>query len=119
MIFGVLLAVVGLYLLTVNEKMTVNPYDFLLIGCAVGFSVHIIAVDRYSPYIDGVRLSCTQFFVSGILSAIPMFIYEKPSIGDITDCAVPILYAGIMSCGVAYTLQIIGQKAAIRQPRRL
>lgn len=111
-IFGVLLAVVGLYLLTVNEKMTVNPYDFLLIGCAVGFSVHIIAVDRYSPYIDGVRLSCTQFFVSGILSAIPMFIYEKPSIGDITDCAVPILYAGIMSCGVAYTLQIIGQKHA-------
>lgn len=78
--------------------------------CAVAFSVHILVIDHYSPLADGVKLSCIQFFVCGIITSILMFIFEKPDINAILSAYIPILYAGVLSCGVAYTLQIVGQK---------
>lgn len=107
---GVALAIAGLYLLCINEDFYIGKGDLLVLGCAVVFSGHILCVDYFSPLVDGVRLSCIQFFTCGILSGIPMLIFEDVSLRNIADCSVPLLYAGIMSCGVGYTLQIIGQK---------
>jgi len=80
--------------------------------CAVGFSGHILVIDYFSPKVDGVRMSAIQFLTSGILCGIPMAVWERPAIGDILTAWAPVLYAGVMSCGVAYTLQIVGQKDA-------
>ena len=74
------------------------------------FALHILAIERFTAKADGLRLSAMQFLVGGVLSCAAMFIFEKPSISGISGAAIPLLYAGIMSCGVAYTLQIIGQK---------
>ena len=108
-----LVAVVGLYFLCFtggSEPFEWN--DLFLIGSALLFTGHILAVDRYAPDVDGVKLSCIQFFVCGILSVVPMFMWENPDPAAIMSAKIPILYAGVMSCGVAYTLQIIGQKGA-------
>ena len=78
--------------------------------CALLFSVHILVIDHFSPMVDGVKMSCIQFLVCGILSGIPALLLENPSLSSILAAWKPILYAGILSCGVAYTLQIIGQK---------
>ena len=78
--------------------------------CAVVFSLHILVIDYFSPKTDGVKLSCIQFLTCGILSGICMFLFEKPQLSNILAAWMPILYAGVLSCGVAYTLQIIGQK---------
>ena len=107
---GVALAVGGLYLLCINEEFQIGTGDLYVLICAVSFAIHILIVEHFSPKVDGVRMSCIQFFVAGILSAIPMFLFETPSIPDITAGILPILYAGVLSSGVAYTLQIIGQK---------
>jgi len=107
----VALALVGLYLLSVTEGFSnINRGDILVLLCAFAFAVHILAVDYYADKVDGVRLSCTQFLVCGVLSGIAMLIWEQPSMSSIMAAAMPILYAGVLSCGVAYTLQIIGQK---------
>ena len=94
--------------------------DLLLLLCALVFAVHIMLIDYFAVRVDGVRMACIQFFVSGILSAVPMFLIDmKHSIDGIAawmpaltaaDAWIPILYAGVLSCGVAYTLQIIGQR---------
>ena len=76
------------------------------------FSLHILAVDYFSPKCDGIKLSCLQFFVAAVISLTCMFIFESPRIPEILDCWLPILYAGVMSSGVGYTLQILGQKYA-------
>lgn len=107
---SVLLAVAGLYLLCITEGFSLGFGDLLVLLCAVMFSVHILIIDHFSPKVDGVRMSCIQFFVCGILSGIAMLIFEKPDLNAILQAWMPILYAGVMSCGVAYTLQIIGQK---------
>ena len=78
--------------------------------CAIVFAIHILVIDHFSPKADGVKLSCIQFLVCGILSMIPALVLEHPQISSILTAWLPILYAGIMSCGVAYTLQIVGQK---------
>ena len=104
------LTLVGLYLLCINEQFSINKGDILMLFCALLFSVHILVIDHFAPKADGVKLSCIQFFVCSILSAICMFIFEKPSIASITQAWLPIAYAGVLSCGVAYTLQIIAQK---------
>jgi drug/metabolite transporter (DMT)-like permease len=67
-------------------------------------------IDHFSPMVDGVKLSCLQFLTSGILSGVVMFLTESPNLHNIWEAIVPILYAGVLSCGVAYTLQIVGQK---------
>lgn len=117
--FAVALALVGLYFLCMQDKNGFQPADLLLLCCALGFSIQILFVDYFSPKVDGVRLSMIQFLVTGLLTAIPMFTVDmQHSISGIEAWAsaflswsawVPILYAGIMSCGVGYTLQIIGQ----------
>lgn len=107
---SVLLGVVGLYLLCITEGFSIGFGDLLVFLCAICFAVHILVIDYFSPKVDGVKMSCIQFFVCGILSGIAMLIFEKPDLGAILQAWMPILYAGVMSCGVAYTLQIIGQK---------
>lgn len=106
----VAVATAGMYFLCVSDKMSLSSSDLLVLMCAVAFSIHILVIDHYSPLADGVKLSCIQFFVCGIITSILMFIFEKPDINAILSAYIPILYAGVLSCGVAYTLQIVGQK---------
>ncbi len=109
---SVLLGLCGMYLLTVGGKTDFNPGKgelYALTG-AVFFALHIISISVFGAEIDSVKLSCGQFFVSGIISLIGMFIFEEPDIHAILKAAVPILYAGIMSSSVAFTFQVIGQK---------
>lgn len=107
---SVVLGVLGLYLLCMTESFSLSKGDAYVLLCALVFSFHILTIDHFSPLVDGVRMSCIQFLVSGIGSAVLMFLFEKPQIGAILQAWMPILYAGVMSCGVAYTLQIVGQK---------
>lgn len=105
------LAVVGLWLLCLTDDLSVNFGDLLTLICAAVFSVHILLVDHFSD-VDGIRLSRLQFGVTAVLAAIAMLLFEKPQLGDILRCWGPILYAGVLSSGVGYTLQILGQKGA-------
>lgn len=107
---AVAMSVAGLYLLCITDGFSIGKGDILVLICAVLFSFHILVIDYYSPKVDGVKLSCIQFLVCGILSGIPALIFEKPEMCAVLTAWQPILYAGVMSCGVAYTLQIIGQK---------
>lgn len=107
---AVLMAAVGLYLLCIKQGFTVQKGDAITFFCAVVFAVHILTVDKVSDRIAGVTLSCLQFLVAGILSLICMLILEQPSWQVISASVGPLLYSGILSCGVAYTLQIVGQK---------
>ena len=111
----ILLGAVGFYLLTMagkNNGFTLEKGDLFVLLCALMFSVHILAVDYFSPKCDGVKLSAIQFFVASIISFVLMLLTESPNISDILACWLPILYVGVMSSGVAYTLQILGQKDA-------
>lgn len=107
---AVVMALVGLYLLCITDGFSISKGDFLVMICAVLFSIHILVIDYFSPKVDGVKMSCIQFFVCGILCGIPALLLEHPQISSIFAAWQPILYAGVMSCGVAYTLQIVGQK---------
>ena len=108
---GVAIALAGLYLLCMTDgSFSLQVGDLLVLACAVAFSFHILVIDYFSPKVDGVKLSCIQFFTCAVLSAIGMLLFEEPKLSQILAAWVPILYAGVMSCGVAYTLQIIGQK---------
>ncbi len=104
------IALVGLYLLCITEQFTIGFGDILTIFCALTFSCHILVVDHFSPKVDGLKMSCLQFFVCGVLSLPFMFLFETPSLDAIIAGAGPLLYAGALSCGLAYTLQILGQK---------
>ncbi|MCD7812941.1 MAG: DMT family transporter [Lachnospiraceae bacterium] len=106
----VLLAVAGLYLLCITEGFTVGGGDLLVLLCAAAFAVHILVIDHFSPLADGVRMSCIQFFVCGLLSGVAMLLFETPSPAAIWQARLPIGYAGVLSCGVAYTLQIVAQR---------
>ncbi|SCZ79446.1 DMT family transporter [Acidaminobacter hydrogenoformans] len=107
---SVLLATAGLYLLSVKEGFSIGWGDFLILLSAVGLSVHIILIDHFSPKTDPVKLTSLQFLVSGVISLPFMFTFETVSWAGIMDSKIPILYAGVLSCGVAYTLQTIAQK---------
>lgn len=102
----------GLFLLCVNpsEFGKFNKGDILALICALFFCFQILLIERFAPSCDGVKLSCVQFYTSGIITAILMFIFEKPEWKAIKSAAIPLLYSGIMSCGIAYTLQVVGQK---------
>ena len=102
----------GLYLLclTPGEGLAVGKGELLLIICAVLFSGHILVIDHFSPLVDGIKMYCIQFLVCGILSGVPALLFEQPNLSGILAAWLPILYAGVMSSGVAYTLQIVGQK---------
>jgi len=107
---GVVIAVIGLYLLSIKEGFSIGKGDAIVLMGTIFWAVHIITVDRFVSKVDGVKLSCIQFLTAGTLSLIASFIAEEPRISEIIDCAGPILYSAILSVGVAYTLQIIGQK---------
>lgn len=107
---SVFIALAGFYLLSINEGFSLEKGDFYILVCALVFPFHIWVVNHYAPIVDGVRLSCLQFLVCGILSVICMFLFETPKMDAIFSAWAPILYAGILSCAVAYTLQIIGQR---------
>lgn len=110
---GVGITVVGLYLLCMNGSFYLQISDILVILCALVFALQILTVDHFNPFVDGVRLSCIQLFVCSMLTAIPMLLFEMNShwLSQFTmEAWIPILYAGIGSCGIAYTLQIIGQE---------
>jgi drug/metabolite transporter (DMT)-like permease len=110
-IFAVIAALVGLYLVCFdNEKLVLAADDILLVLSALVFAVHILVIDYFSPKTDGVAMSCIQFLVCGILSVLPIIFIDKPEISAILDAKVSILYAGLLSCAVGYTLQIVGQK---------
>ena len=109
--FCAVLAVAGMYLLCVGEEsFSVSTGDLLVLASSAIFAVHILVIDHFSPLTDGVILSCIQFFVCGVISTIGAFIFEQPSWEQLVSGAVPVLYAGVLSCGVGYTLQIVGQK---------
>lgn len=107
---SVVIAVAGLYLLCMTESFRLEPGDALVLVSALIFSFHIMVIDHFSPLVDGVKMSCIQFFTCGILCGICMFLFEEPKLSMLFAAWKPILYAGVMSCGVGYTLQIIGQK---------
>lgn len=104
------LAVLGMYLLCVSESMTVGRGELLTLICALGFSFHILAIDRLAPYVDGVKLSSIQFLTAGCICLIGMAITEHPVMANIMAAGIAILYAGVFSCGVAYTLQVVAQR---------
>ena len=109
---SMVVAVLGLYLLCMKNGFgSIESSDWLLLSCAVLFSFQIIAVDHFSPQVDGVRLSLAEFLVVSVESTAAALLFETPSAAQFAENALPILYCGIMSSGVAYTLQIVGQKA--------
>ena len=81
-----------------------------MLACALGFTVHILVIDHFSPLVSGIKMSCIQFFTCSILSAVCMVLFETVNFSDLLHAWMPILYAGILSSGIGYTLQIIGQK---------
>ena len=112
---AIFIALIGLFLLCINpsELTNINKGDILAIACALVYSVQIMLIDKYmGEDIDGIKLSFTEFFVAAVITTVLMFIFEKPSISGITEAAPAILYSGVMSCGIAYTLQVMGQKHA-------
>lgn len=109
-VFSVILAVIGLYLLSAMGAGGINIGDVCLMGCALAFAVQIICIDRIAPDLDGLRLNCVQALVVSVLSVPFMFFTETIDFGNILACWLPLVYAGVLSMGVAYTLQIMGQK---------
>lgn len=107
---SVLLALGGLYLLCIKDGFSIGKGDIYVFICAILFTLHILVIDYFSPKTDCVRMSCIQFFVCGIGCGVIMLFFESPQMVQILAAWQPLLYAGVMSCGVAYTLQIVGQK---------
>ena len=107
---AVVIAVGGMYLLCITEGFSVGKGDLLVMASAFCFSAHILIIDYFSPKADGVKMSCIQFLVCGLLCAVPMLIMERPSLPQILAAWMPRIYAGVFSCGVGYTLQIVGQR---------
>lgn len=107
---AVAVALGGLYLLCWNGSAAIGPGEMLLFGCSGLFSLHILVIDHFSPLVDGVKLSCVQFFVAGAFCAVPALLFEQPTLSGVLGAWGPILYAGVLSCGVAYTLQVVAQR---------
>lgn len=107
---GVALATIGMYFICITESLTINKGDFITLACPFLFAMQILIVDYYIHDLDGVRFSVVQFAVCSLASGLLMFIFENPSWSQIIESLSPLLYLAIMSSGIAYTLQIIGQK---------
>lgn len=107
---GVLLGTIGLYYLTITEAFTIARGDFVVLIGAFFWAGHVLFIDHFNPYVDPIKLSITQFVVCASLATIGMFIFETPSLQSIISGAVPLLYAGILSCGGGFTFQILGQR---------
>jgi len=109
--FSVLLAVVGLYLLSCLGVTEVNIGDLLIMGCALAFAVQILCIDHLAMDLDGFRLNCIQALTVAVISLPFVLLTEHVDIQNLLDCTVPLLFAGVLSMGVAYSLQIVGQKS--------
>ena len=107
---GAVIAAAGMYLLCMSERLALSRGDTLVFICAILFSVHILIIDHFSPMADGVELSCIQFLTAGLIGSIGAILFEQPTLQCLIDGIIPLAYAGILSSGVAYTLQVIGQK---------
>ena len=107
---SVAIGVLGLYLLSGSDLGGIQPSDWMLLGCAFFFAVQIRIIDRFGLGYDGIRLNCIQSLVCSLLSALVMLLTEQIRGADILACWLPLGYAGILSMGVAYTLQIVGQQ---------
>lgn len=107
---GAAIAAAGMYLLCMSERLALSRGDFLVFICAILFSVHILVVDHFSPKVDGVELSCLQFFTAGVIGTAGALLFERFTLQSLIDGIVPLAYAGVLSSGVGYTLQVIGQK---------
>ena len=108
---SVVISIVGFYLLCISEDLTVVPSDMLVLACALLFPLHILFIDHFSPRVDGIRLSFVQFLSAAILNAILALIFEGGlHLKLVGESILPVVYLGIVSSGIAYTLQIIGQK---------
>ena len=109
--FGVLLGAIGLYFLCGSNGLShIGKGDIYIMISAILYSVHILTIDHFAPKVDSVKLSCVQFFVVGIIGLIPVYFLENPTWEGILACRWALLFAGVVSCGIAYTLQIIAQK---------
>lgn len=104
------MAIVALYLLSIKDGFHMSKGDLLMLACALAFSVHILLVDHFTPKVDGVLLACIQFFVAGLLPLPLMLFFERPTAANIAAAWLPIAYAGVLSSGIGYTFQILGQK---------
>ncbi len=108
---GVAIALAGFYLLSIKSgDFSISRWDMLLLLGAFFFSAQIVCISHFASIVDGVRLSCYQFVISGGISCLIMAIREKPDLHSVLMAIWPLLYAGVLSCGVAYTFQILGQK---------
>ena len=107
---SVSIAVIGMYFLCMNGESQINIGDIFVLLCAFGFSLHILVIDKFSPKVNSIKLSCLQFWICALISFFPMMILEKPEMSHIISAWAPILYAGALSSGAGYTLQIIAQK---------
>ena len=104
------LAAIGMYLLCMSESLQIGKGDVLVFICAFLFAIQILLADHFVELSDPVDISCIQFLTSGVILTILMFVFETPHWSDFVAAWLPIAYAGILSSGVAYTLQLIGQK---------
>ncbi len=104
------LAFVGLYLLCITEGFVLARADLILFLSSLVYAVHILVIDYFTTKAPGVKMSCIQFFVAGALSMPIILFSEQPALSAFAPAIGPLLYAGVLSCGVAYTLQIIGQR---------
>jgi drug/metabolite transporter (DMT)-like permease len=109
---GAVLAVAGMYLLSVTESLTVSPGDLWVLAGAVFWSIHMLILARLSPRMDTIKLACIQFTICALLSYIGGLLTESLTIASLIGAAVPILYGGLLSVGIAYTLQVVAQKDA-------
>lgn len=105
-------ALLGLWFICIKSagEISFRLSDILVFVCAFVFTAHIVTVDRFAGGLDGIKISCIQFFTSAVIATVGMFIFEKPDVSQMLDGWLPIVYAGVMSSGVAYTLQILGQQ---------
>lgn len=116
---SVVLAVAGLYLLSCVGVARVNLGDILILGAAAAFAVQIVLIDNLARQLDGIRLNCIQFLVVAVLSALAAALTETPTWQGVMDCALPLLYTGVLSSGAAFTLQILGQQHLPPEPASL
>ena len=108
---SIAIAVVGFYLLCIEDNFSIAPSDLLVVACSMIFPIHILTIDHFSPKCDGIRMSMVQFFTAAILNLVIALIAESPSeLSEIAPNLLPVLFLGIGSSGIAYTLQILGQK---------
>lgn len=111
--FCALLAVIGLYLLSIKPgTFSISRGDFFVLLCALAFTGHILIIDYFSPKTDGVKLSCIQFAIVSIASFVAMMMTETFVLSEVLDAIIPLLYTGVLSSSVGYTCQIIAQKKA-------